>query len=644
VAALLASARSTMQALDARWGCVASAEGDTFVVTPTVGDEPVMVPALGSFFAQVRSADTVVVASREAAASFAGARLVDFAPRLLVGVALGRGDVLVVADEAARFLDPSELAAVLDIAATARELVAVERRATALSTLFDTSPDAMLVVADDGHIVEANRGAETLLGYRASELFSMTIEDLVPLAARDGHARSRAAYSASPSSRQMGTRASMSALRRDGTEVPVDIMLGTFTTDDVTHVLAVLRDMTAREEAFATLRAREEQLRQAQRLEVLGQFAASIAHDFNNLLTVVSSCSELIASDPSLPPSLRSEVDDVRTAAARGGLLTRQLLGFARSDVPQRRAVSVADVCEDLRSVLQRLIGTSHRLVLSVAPDLGLVLADAVHVEQILMNLVVNARDAMPAGMTIRVVARRVDVAPGVGDVPPGGYVALEVSDTGAGIAPDVLPRIFEPRFTTKPADRGTGLGLAIVRRVVTESDGHVRVETAVGRGTTFTVFLPRLADPSQPPARRAPSVLPRGIRVLVVDDEPVNLRLLVTLLTRAGYDVTDASSAEAALVLGRSSPPDLLVTDVSLLDASGPELVASLRAAQPGLRAMFVTGNPASCRAEALRCAVGDVPILEKPFSAESLTAHVEGALATPLNQGARLWNNRAP
>lgn len=629
VAGLQASVRCAVRALGARWGCVASVDGDSFVLTLARGEQTARVLAAGSFFSQVRSASSLVVANREQALSFAETRLVEFSPELLVGIRLGACDVLVVAAAAARALDASETAALEDVAATARELIAVERRAEALWTqLFDGSPDAMLVVAEDGRVVRANLGVEKLLGYGERELRSMRIEALVPPSAQAGHARMREAYSAAASPRQMGTRARMSALRRDGTEVPVDIMLGAFTTDDVHHVLAVLRDMTSREAALATLRAREEQLRQAQRLELLGQFAASIAHDFNNLLVVVSSSSELMADDPSCPPSLRAGIDDVRTAAARGALLTRQLLAFARNEAPQRRSICATAACEGVRSALQRLVGTSHQLVVRIEPELGCVCADEGHIEQVLMNLVVNARDAMPSGRAINVVARHVETGAGL-DLPEGHYVALEVSDTGVGMSPETLARIFEPRFTTKPANRGTGLGLAIVHRIVTESAGHIRVETELGRGTTFTVLFPRLADAVCAPVAKTIPVTTRGARILVVDDELVNLRLIVAILGRAGYAVSDASSAEAALEIGRSSPPDLLVTDVSLLDASGPELVAKLRAAQPGLRAVFVTGDAARCREEAVRFAVADVSILEKPFSFESLTAQVEAALA---------------
>lgn len=490
--------RCALRALGVRWGCIASADGASFVVRAAGGDRSVAIADERAFFPHVRSAgalDELVVAGRERAAAFGEAGLVDFSPGLLIGARLGADDVLVVADPAERVLDADESAALLDVVCTARALVATDDRAEVLSAqLFDGAPDAMVVVAGDGRIVQANAAAQKLLGYQAIELFALTIEDLVPLAVRARHAGWRAAFSAAPSGRPMGKRANMAAVRRDGAEIPVDIMLGPFALDGEAYVLAVVRDMTARRDSLAALRSSEEELRQAQRLELLGKFASSIAHDFGNLLTVVSSCSELMMNDPSFPPTMREEIVDVRTASERGKLLTRQLLAFARRDASQRRAVVLADLCERLRSLLQRLIGPPYALDVSVAHDVGQVFADPVHVEQILMNLVVNARDAMPSGGTIALVAKRVEIGSDEPDVSSGVYAALEVTDSGSGIAPDVLSRIFEPLFTTKPAERGSGLGLAIVERVVKENGGHVRVETEVGRGSTFTVLLPQLA------------------------------------------------------------------------------------------------------------------------------------------------------
>jgi PAS domain S-box-containing protein len=629
---LRSSLRSAMRVTEAGWGCVAFADGQLFLVESGEGSDVSSVRAAGSFFEEVLRARELVVVRGGLAASFRHTGLVAFAPGLLVGAQLGAGAVLVVADAEERTLVTSQVAALLDVVDAAREIVAAQRRAEMLSTqLFDASPDAMLVVSRDGRIMCANAGAESLLGYGMGELLERTIEDFVPPAARTDHARDRERYSAAPTPRQMGTRATMAARRRDGKEIPVDIMLGAFAVDEETHVLAVIRDMSAREEARASLRAKEEHLLRAGRLELLGQFAASVAHDFNNFLTVMRSCSELILSDSACTPEIRGEARDVHAAAEQGRLLTRQLLSFARRDAPLRRSISVSDVCVALAPMLRRLLGAQYELALRVEPELGVHAAEA-HVEQIIMNLVVNARDAMPAGGVIELVARHLTSGPERSDVVPVTYVAIEVSDSGHGIAPDILGRIFEPLFTTKPADRGTGLGLAIVHRVATESGGHVRVETEVGRGTRFTVLIPSHVEAAAPPKRQTPSLPPRGTHILVVDDEPVNRRVLATILGRAGYEVRAAGSVEDALSMTRTALPDLVVTDVSMADGSGPELIAELRVSNPSLKALFVTGNPALCRDEAQRRGVADVLVVEKPFSVEGLTGQVAAALAVTL------------
>ncbi|NOU33396.1 MAG: response regulator, partial [Polyangiaceae bacterium] len=459
------------------------------------------------------------------------------------------------------------------------------------------------------------------------------VDDLVPPDARDEHARHRRSYAERPTPRAMGERAALHAIRRDGTPVPVDIRLGQLVLGDETYALAVVRDMTARAAAEVALRDSEEQLRQSQRLELLGQFAASIAHDFNNLLTVVGSQSELMGTDPACPPGMREDLKEVTLAAERAGLLTRQLLAFARHDAPRRRPVDVAQACEAFRTLLERLIGAAYRLDLRVAEDVGAVLADTVHLEQILMNVVVNARDAMPGGGTISVVVRSVEMDAAAEDVPAGSYVSFEVGDTGCGIPPEVLARIFEPLFTTKAAGRGTGLGLAIVRRVVRECGGAIRVQSKVGEGTTFTVLLPRLGPTSVRPARSS-GVEMRGMRVLVVDDEPVNLRVLGAILVRRGYRVTEARSAEEALTAARAARPDLLLSDASMPGMSGPALVRELRAVYPDLRAAFITGDPLFCQEEATRTGTSDVPMIQKPFSVASVVATLAAVLGDQASE----------
>ncbi len=635
-----AAIRGAMRTVDATFGAVIVFSGaDAALITSSATGELACGPAAALCFGELR----------RRVAEAPGLESLD-APSLAVLAAMnvdgfrGRGAVLARAaahpalllvelPEGAptSSLDAGRRAALDDALMVLRELFASENKAEALSRqLFDASPDAMIVAAADGRIVRTNATAEHLLGYSASELARMGVDDLVPAHARARHAHHRQAYAENPTPRAMGDRAALHAMRRDGTAVPVDIRLGQLSWGDDTYALAVVRDMTARAAAEAALRDREEQLRQSQRLELLGQFAASIAHDFNNLLTVVGAQSELMGTDPACPPSIREDLKEVTSAAERAGLLTRQLLAFARHDTPHRRPVDVARACAAFRTLLERLVGGAYRLDLRVADDVGAVLADTVHLEQILMNVVVNARDSMPSGGTISVSVRPVDVAVGADDLPVGSYVAFEVGDTGCGIPKEVLARMFEPLFTTKVAGRGTGLGLAIVRRVVGECGGVIRVQSVVGEGTTFTVLLPRLASSSVRPARSS-GIEGRAKHVLVVDDEPVNVRVLATLLVRRGYRVTEAHSPEEALAAARAARPDVVLTDASMPGMSGPALVSALRAEHPDLPAAFVTGDPSFCQEEARRTGTSDVPLVQKPFSVSSVIA----VLVTLLGPG---------
>ncbi len=629
-----AAIRGAMRAVDAGFGAVAALAAGEATLTWSGGEQACSQAAtafFGRLYEAAPAAPALGTLDASQLADLAALHLAGFQGRGVLVGRVGRDALLLLelpACGGVAALEAARRVALEDAMVVLRELFVGERKAEALSRqLFEASPDAMIVAASDGRIVRANGTAERLLGYTASELAFMGVDDLVPPEAREQHTRHRHAYAQRPTPRAMGERAALHAIRRDGTPIPVDIRLGQLVLGDDTYALAVVRDMTARAAAEAALRDSEEQLRQSQRLELLGQFAASIAHDFNNLLTVVGSQSELMGTDPACPPGMREDLKEVTLAAERAGLLTRQLLAFARHDAPLRRPVDVAQACEAFRTLLERLIGGAYRLDLRVAEGVGVVLADTVHLEQILMNVVVNARDAMPGGGTISVVVRPVEMDAAAEDLPAGRYVSFEVGDTGCGIPPEVLARIFEPLFTTKAAGRGTGLGLAIVRRVVRECGGAIRVRSRVGEGTTFTVLLPRLAQASAQPAR-ASGVTMRGLRVLVVDDEPVNLRVMTAILVRRGYRVTQARSAEEALKAARADRPDLVLSDASMPGMSGPALVHELRVQYPDIRAAFVTGDPLFCQEEATRTGTSDVPMIQKPFSVASVIATLAAVL----------------
>jgi two-component system, cell cycle sensor histidine kinase and response regulator CckA len=392
-----------------------------------------------------------------------------------------------------------------------------------------------------------------------------------------------------------------------------------------------LHDVTAR-------RRLEEQYRQAQKMEAVGRLAGGVAHDFNNLLTVINGYSDLLID--ALPPGdpTRNLLDEIRKAGERSAGLTRQLLAFSRKAVVAPRVLDLNALVVDLEGMLRRLVGEDVSLAVRTHPRLGVVRADAGQLEQVLMNLVVNARDAMPRGGRLTIETRNAelgeDYARAHAGVRPGKYVMLAVSDTGHGIPPDVLPHLFEPFFTTKEPGRGTGLGLATVHGIVQQAGGHVGVYSEVGAGTTFKVYLPRLTDPAVGgvPASAVRAPVGGTETVLLVEDEGGVRALSRHILRTAGYTVLEASDgAEAVRVArGHPGPIDLLVTDVVLPGLSGRELAERLAAIRPRMEVLYLSGytDDAVVRHGVLE---EHVHFLQKPFTPAALTHKVREALDRP-------------
>ena len=364
--------------------------------------------------------------------------------------------------------------------------------------------------------------------------------------------------------------------------------------------VGTLTDVTDRVRAAADRRAAEERLRQAAKMEAVGQLAGGVAHDFNNLLTVINGYSgqALKAARPGDPHA--EALAEIHAAGRRAAALTRQLLAFGRRQVLQPREVGLNGLVADLVRMLGRLLGEDVRLVTDLSPAAGAVRVDPGQLEQVVVNLCVNARDAMPRGGTLTVATDAVArPAPDAGaDGPPGRYARLAVTDTGCGMTDAVRERVFEPFFTTKGVGEGSGLGLSTVLGIVEQSGGRVEVRTAPGAGSTFAVLLPRTsaapAAEAEAPAPRPAA--PRGREtVLLVEDEPAVRRLAAAVLRRAGYAVLEAGgAAEAAGAHARAAGAvALLLTDVVMPHQSGRELADRLTRADPGLRVLFMSGYP---------------------------------------------------
>jgi PAS domain S-box-containing protein len=369
-------------------------------------------------------------------------------------------------------------------------------------------------------------------------------------------------------------------------------------TFPVVDASGVVYRMVGVAEDITELRKTEDQLLKAQKMEAVGRLAGGIAHDFNNVLTAIFGYVEMVVEDLPSGSQARADLDEVLKAAGRAASLTRQLLAFSRQQVLQPTVLQINDVVQDLEKMLRRVIGEDLELRVTLAPDAGKVRADVGQLEQVVLNLAVNARDAMPTGGKLTIETVNAGLTEAYADahqpVVPGAYVMLAVSDTGVGMSPEVRARVFEPFFTTKEQGKGTGLGLSTVYGIVKQSGGYVWVYSEPGRGATFKIYLPRVDAPIDvAPRPKEGGTLAGTETVLVAEDDDLLRPLAKNVLEKFGYTVLAAANADAALASarGHQGPIHLLVSDVVMPGASGRELARRLAATHPETKVLFVSG-----------------------------------------------------
>jgi signal transduction histidine kinase len=395
--------------------------------------------------------------------------------------------------------------------------------------------------------------------------------------------------------------------------------------------------MAERDDAMTKRLLLEEQLRHSQKMEAVGRLAGGIAHDFNNLLTAIIGYTEIVLISLDPKDERRADAEEIGRAAMRAADLTRQMLAFSRRQVLQPKIIDLNIALSKVEPMLRRLIGEDIVMTVTGKAMDAFVRVDPGQVEQVVMNLVVNARDAMPKGgrLTVETADVVLDAA-AAADSPearPGAYVMLSVTDTGTGMTPEVRARIFEPYFTTKDVGKGTGLGLSTAYGIVRQSDGHISVSSEIGLGTTFRIYLPRSEAPEQTADQAGGEKMPGGTEhILLVEDDPSVRRLSKELLTRLGYSVTEAASGRAGLALGSDDTRhfDLALCDVILGDMSGPAVAEALSALRPSIRVLYMSGYTDEA---IVRTGVLDEgkPFLQKPFTPMQLARKIRELLDEP-------------
>jgi len=497
------------------------------------------------------------------------------------------------------------------------------------AAVLESVPDSIVIVDQEGRIHEANRAAERTLGYARQELVGKRLADCIaPPVPWEGCDGGLVGYLGANEAAALGTRTEAAVKRADGTQFPAELAITPIHLEGRRLFTACLRDISER-------RRLEQQFRQAQKMEAVGRLAGGVAHDFNNLLNVIIGFGELLRRE--LPPAGAQghKVAQILKAAERATSVTRQLLAFSRRQVLQPRLFDLNAVVTDTARMLRPLIGEDVRLAMTLAPALGRLKADPGQIELVLMNLMINARDAMPGGGALFIETSNVDLDEAYArdhvGARPGPYVVLKVADSGVGMDTETQRHIFEPFFTTKEPGRGTGLGLATVYGIVKQSGGYIWVESVPCHGTTFSIFLPRV----EPEADAEPKVKERSAAargqetLLLVEDEDVLRDLTREVLEAAGYRVLSAASGEEALGVAslHAGGIDLLVSDVIMPGMSGAELARRLGPVRPQMKVLFASGYTADAIAHHGVLEDG-TEFLQKPFTPGELESKVRAVL----------------
>jgi PAS domain S-box-containing protein len=515
-----------------------------------------------------------------------------------------------------------------EMKSAAAERKRIAERLSQLASIIECSSDAIIIHTLDGAIVSWNEGAQMVYGYSASEVLGRSRSLLIPPGEPDDLPKIVETLERGERLKRFETV----HIRKGGRRIDVSMTISPVkdASDQIVGAAAIARDVSDR-------KLLETQLRQAQKMEAIGQLAGGIAHDFNNLLSVINGYCDLLEDEVQQNATADRNLEQIKKAGERAACLTRQLLAFSRQQVLEPTVVDLNAVVVDLEKMLGRIVGEDVEFRSRLNANLGSVKADRGQIEQVIMNLIVNARDAMPQGGRLVIETANVvvdeELAQEHGFQQPGNYVRLSVADNGIGMDAETQLRIFEPFFTTKEIGKGTGLGLSTVYGVITQSGGVVEVQSQVGQGTTFDVYLPAIQEPV--PKEKPHSQVDADFRgtetILLVEDEEALRKLTRDLLINKGYKLLEAESPESAIQIARqyTGPIDLLLTDVVMPRMNGPDLARKLLATRPTLKIVYMSGYAGSKPSQVLD---PHAVLLAKPFKTKLLLRKLRETLTSGL------------
>ncbi len=501
--------------------------------------------------------------------------------------------------------------------------------------LYENANDMIFTLDPLGNFTTVNRAAYTSLGYRAEELLGKNLGDvLTPESSK---------YAMATLQRAMAEKSDLMEIqpwefdgfKKDSTKILLEVRARLILEDEnIMGVQGIARDITERRQAEEEKAFLQEQLRQSQKMEAIGRLAGGIAHDFNNILTIIKGYSTLSFLELKEGDPLKGNIEEIQKATERAANLTRQLLAFSRRQAMEMKVLDLNAILKDMDKMLRRVIGEDIALVAHLAEDLGRTKTDPGQIEQVIMNLAVNARDAMLDGGKLTIETANVELDEAYARahiaVKPGRYLVLSVSDTGVGMTREVKERVFEPFFTTKGTGKGTGLGLSTVYGIVKQSGGNIWVYSEPGRGTTLKIYLPRVDEPIAVFKEKFEEDLPRGSEtILVVEDEEEVRKLAARILQRQGYKVLEAPQGGDALLIceQHQDPIHLMLTDVVMPGMSGYQLAKRLESLQPGMEVLYMSGYTDSAIAQHGVLGEG-VNYIQKPFTVDGLARKVREVL----------------